>query len=274
MADLTTGIPFHNGVDPQYLKSSIDSILDQTVLPEKIHLLQDGPISDELKNIRDQYSNHQLIDYYKFEENIGLTRVLNYSINKTETTYYARMDADDIAYPDRFLKQVQFLEENSGVDIVGSWAIDIDEQGKKVSTRRVPTDHQDIVKYIWTNPMLHPSVMFKKASIQRVGMYNEDMRKRQDYELWFRCVKEGLQFKNIKEPLIKYRFTEDWFEKNDANVIWNQVKTGWRGCRLLGTSPMAYLGVLFPLIKILFPKKIGIQFTKMTKKIDPRNQSE
>jgi len=271
-ADITVGIPFHQAANPLHLKEAIESVVKQTLHAKTIHLLQDGPIPDEIKTIIAQYTPLEQVRHIVFENNMGLAFVLNRSIKLTETTYYARMDADDVMLPSRLEKQLRFFDDHPETDILGSWAIDIDAESQPGETRKVPVTHKDIIKYIWTCPLIHPSVMFKKQALLDVGLYNESIARRQDYELWFRCAAAGLQFANIPEPLLLYRFTEAWFEKNNASVLWQQAKMGWRGCRMLKLGPMAYVGTAFPLLKILLPKKAGMKLSGLIKSIDPRNR--
>lgn len=268
---ITVGIPFHKSADPLQLNKSIESIINQTRKPDVIQLIQDGEVSSEIEEVVDQFRDN-VIDRITFQENHGLAYVLNYSINKSGTKYYARMDADDIARTDRISKQIQFLEDNPDIDILGSYAIDIDFYGNEMSLRKMPTDHESIVKFIWSCPIIHPTVVFRRKSIMRTELYDESLKRRQDYELWFRCVKSGLKFANLPEPLLKYRHTEDWFKKNNKKVIWEQVKMGWKGCRMIGASPAAYIGTSFPLVKAILPNKMVMKMEKLIKNIDPRHQ--
>ncbi len=272
VARVTVGIPYHSSVNPIQLKKAIDSILNQTLRPSEVHLLRDGKVSGELQQVVEGYQD-EIIKHFNFDQNRGLAAVLNYSLKETTTEYYARMDADDIAFPNRLEIQLRFLEENKNVDILGSWVQEINNDGKKEMIRKVPELHADIIKNIWACPLIHPTVVFRTASIRDTTLfYNERLRRRQDYELWYRCVKEGLVFHNISKPLLFYRFTEDWFAKNNFSVIWEQVKIGWRGNWLLKMPLKSYIGAAFPLIKTILPAKAGVQLTKYLKKIDPRNK--
>lgn len=272
MYSITVGIPYHKSVYKDQLKNCIDSIVNQKEPPSLIHLIQDGPVNAEIKKVIEPYLELGYIKHICFDDNQGLAKVLNHSINQTNTTYYARMDADDIAHPERLKKQISFLEENLEIDILGTWATDIDDNDKQLSLRKVPSIHEEIVKYIWTNPLIHPTVVFRTESIKKTGLYDPSVRKRQDYEFWFRCAKKGLRFANLPEPLLYYRFTEDWFKRNNSKVIWNQVKMGWKGCYDLKLPIYSYLGVSIPLVKILFPKKMGVALTNLLKKVDPRSK--
>ncbi len=260
---------------PVYLEQALESIWDnQTLRPGEIVLVEDGALTPGLYNLIDSWKNklQNNLLIVKLSENKGLASALNAGIKHSSGDYIARMDTDDISLPARFEKQVAFLQNNPDVDILGTWAHDIDAEGNKLSLRKVPATHQKIMKYIWTCPLIHPSVMFKKQALLDVGLYNESIARRQDYELWFRCAAAGLQFANIPEPLLLYRFTEAWFEKNNASVLWQQAKMGWRGCRMLKLGPVAYIGTAFPLLKILLPKKAGMKVAALFKRVDPRNR--
>jgi len=271
MSGLTVGIPCYYKDNPNYLDLAIHSVINQTLPPYEIHLIQDGELNNALNRIIKHYSENKKIRILRLETNSGLAKALNKSIMTCNTKYYARMDADDISAPDRFEKQLKFLEINKHIDILGTWAYDIDNYGKITGTRKTPVTQEAIIKYIWSNPFVHPSVMFNKDSlIRKVGLYNEKLIKRQDYELWFRCANAGLKMANIPEPLIYYRFSEEWFQKNNASVIWEQVKIGWQGCRKIHASYYAYIAVTVPLLKVLFPGKIGIRLTKLLRFFDPR----
>ena len=266
---VTVGIPFHKSTDSLQLESAIKSILNQSRKPDVVHLIQDGEVTKNVKAVVNQFQNN-IIKRITFQENHGLAYGLNYSLQKSGTKYYARMDADDIALPDRLSKQLEFLEARPHIDILGSWALDIDNNEKELSIRKGPTNHEDIVKYIWTCPLIHPTVVFRLSSILKTELYDSSLKRNQDYEFWFRCVKAGMKFANIPEPLLKYRHTAEGFKKNTLGVIWQQIKLGWNGNRLVGASIIAYVGILFPLVKILLPAKIIVILNSYFRRLDPR----
>jgi glycosyltransferase involved in cell wall biosynthesis len=260
------------GDKARYLEGALQSILDQTMKSYELVLVEDGDIGNDLKEVIDRFRSSITIKSVVLDQNMGLAKALNVGINHCKSILIARMDADDIMLPTRLEKQIKYLHKNPDVDILGSWAYDINADENQLSLRKVPAAHQDIIKYIWTCPLIHPSVMLKKQSLLDVGLYNENITRRQDYELWFRCAKAGLKFANIPEPLLLYRFTDAWFDKNNSSVLWQQVKMGWRGCRMLKLGPFAYIGTAFPLFKILLPKKAGMKLSGLIKRIDPRNR--
>ena len=121
--------------------------------------------------------------------------------------------------------------------------------------------------------IFYPSVSFKKSALERVGSYNPNSGPRQDdYELWFRCVEHGLKCKNIDEPLLYYRFFKDSILRNNVKVGWWRAKVGLKGALKCKCSPIAYLGVFYPLIRACMPPLIREKMYKMADKLNPRVQ--
>ena len=107
----------------------------------------------------------------------------------------------------------------------------------------------------------------------RAGSYNPNSGPRQDdYELWFRCVKHGLKCRNIDEPLLYYRFIKDSVERNNFTVGWWRAKVGLKGVWRCKCSPIAYIGVCYPLVRACMPSFIRVLMYKLADKINPRTQ--
>jgi glycosyltransferase involved in cell wall biosynthesis len=262
----------YNGED--YLDAAIESILGQTYEDFEFLIVDDASTDGSRARLQDWAEQDERIRLILKDENEGLGQALHDGVEMAEAPLIARMDGDDIAEPDRLEKQVAYFDDHPETDILGSWAVDIDEAGRKKQYRRYPTDHDEIVRLIWTNPLVHPSVMMRKAAIQRVGSYDPDVRKRQDYELWFRCVAGGLRFANYPEALLRYRFTGDYYDRNDLQVAWGQAKIGWEGCRRVGAGPTAYIGVAVPLIRSLLPRALNAGLHSLLHRVDPRRDDE
>ena len=190
--DITVGIPFYNKVNINHFSLCIESILSQSIKPKIIHLIQDGKISSLLKEKVDFYINKypDLFLLLKLPKK-GLPFALNESIKITKTKYYARMDADDIAINDRFEIQINFLEKNLDIDILGSWAYEFEEEykDKNLYINKVPDNVKKINEYVhYRNPLIHPTVMFRVDLFNKIGYYNEKMLTDQDLEFWGRAL--------------------------------------------------------------------------------------
>lgn len=261
---------------PNYLEMSLDSVFNNTVAPDQVVMVLDGPIGEELQTIVKRYQSMYLsFDVYPQEKNQGLSAALNFGLKKCKNELVFRMDTDDICYPDRFEKMLKFYDDNPTLDMAGSFDTIIDETGNIISpVQEEPTSYEDIKRLIWTCPFSHPTMTFKKSAILRVGSYNPNSGPRQDdYELWFRCIAGGLYALNYPEPLNYYRFFDDSLQKNSIKVGWWRMKVGLRGCWMCKCSPLAYLGVCFPFIRSLMPLKIRGWLYKITDKYSPRSTS-
>jgi len=271
--DITVGIPFHSGIKPVYFQRAVDSILEQTALPREILLIQDGPVGRELSELSTYYqASDERVVSLVIPQNMGLAYALNLSILSSHTTYYARMDADDIAVPNRLELQMDFALQNPEIDVIGGFAQDIDVNGSSIRQRRVPTTHQQILRLLWANPFIHSSVMFRRQAILDVGLYSQNLRKRQDYDLWFRCAKSRLQFANIPKTLIYYRFTPETLCRNNWRVSAIHVRIGWRGCWLVKASPYAFIGLTIPFFRSLLPLPLRQLVQRYLWLIDPRSK--
>ncbi|SIS84387.1 glycosyltransferase [Belliella pelovolcani] len=253
------------------LGEALESIINQTLLPSEIILVEDGPLKKRHDELIKEFEKKIVIKRIKIKTNIGLGNALNLGLMHCENEIVVRMDSDDICHPMRFEKQINFFLSNPSVDIVGSWAIDIDNDGNMLNRRTYPVEHDNIIKIIWTCPIIHPSVAYKKQSILSIGSYRNDLKRRQDYEMWLRAASHGLIFSNIPEFLLYYRFTNDYYKKNNIKVAFSQAIIGVKGLnKLKNVSSYAYIGVFFPVFRALLPSFIERPFHSLIRKIDPR----
>jgi glycosyltransferase involved in cell wall biosynthesis len=187
----------------KYLIEAIESILNQTYKDFEFIIVNDG--NDCYITLPDD----PRIKVIGNETNIGLTKSLNKALKEAKGEYIARMDADDISYPERFAEQVKYLDEHSDCVLVGTWAEIINEQGKKIREVKHPCENEviqrELIKY---NPFFHSSIMFRKGVY-----YNENFRYAQDYELYFRLTRgwdDGKkELANIPLFLHQYRETSN-----------------------------------------------------------------
>lgn len=132
---------------------------------------------------------------------------LNFGLNLAQHEFVARLDSDDIMRPDRLSLQARFLDENPNINVLGSWAELISTTGDTLGLRKYPSDHKEILRLLpRSNPICHPSVMFRKTAILKAGGYLGGFQS-EDYELWIRAGlhHKTLNFHNLPEPLLKYR---------------------------------------------------------------------
>jgi len=189
-----------------YLRDAIESVLNQTFTSFEFIIINDGS-TDNSKAIIKSYSDSRIV-YVENESNIGLIASLNKAILIARGTYIARMDADDISLPNRFLKQFEFLEANPNHVIVGSSAIFIDCDSNFVSEMTMPSNHELIKTLLFfNNTFVHTSIM-GQTRVFKEFMYSSDYYLAEDYFLWSQ-ISEKYRLANISDPLVKYRIHQE-----------------------------------------------------------------
>ena len=266
--ELTVLMGVFNGLP--HLGKSIESILEQTFADFEFLIIDDASADGSAEVIAGYVARDRRIRFVRNAQNVGLGGVLSRGVQEARGSLIARMDADDAAIPERLQRQLDFLRDNPDVDVVGSYALDVTKDGVPVRERRVPTTHEKIAELVWTSPFIHPTVMFRRESILRVGSYLPHIRRRQDYDLWFRCVAGGLRLANIPEPLIHYLYSEDTLRRNHVRSIWEQVKIGLRGCRTVRAPLPAYIATCMPLVEAAMPNWLRLRVASLKAKFDPR----
>lgn len=187
----------------KYLQEAIDSILGQTFKDFEFLIINDGS-TDKTAEILKSY-NDPRIKIINNEKNIGLTKSLNKGLRLVRGEYIARQDADDISMPERLEKEVEFLEQNKNVGLVGTDYFMINEKGKVVHIVKCLNGCRELkAKLLESNQFGHGSVMFRRECIDNIGAYREEFKFAQDYDFYLRIV-EAYDVANISEPLYKWR---------------------------------------------------------------------
>lgn len=194
--------------DPGHFMQALDSVLNQSVLPEEIILVIDGPIGDALNNAVLSYEHNPLLKLLRLPTNLGPGAARHKAISVASSPIVAVMDSDDICMPNRFESQIKALE-NQNVDLVGAFIAEfVDDPEKAIRVRKVPLTHDKIVesgKFYF--PINHVTIMFRKEAYFRSGGYR-GIRKVEDYDLFYRMVLSGIRFKNIAEVLVLVRSSD------------------------------------------------------------------
>lgn len=249
--------------DEKYIEESISSILNQSYKNFNFIIIDDSSTDNTLEIIKKYKEIDDRIILMENDKNLGLSHNLNKGVMISKADYIARMDADDISHPDRLLTQIKEMIENQNLDVLGSFANEINESGKFVKLLRVPTNNKNIYKLLWTCPFIHPSVMFKRKSILEVGNYKKEIRRRQDYELWFRCGQNSLKFKNIDKPLIDYRINnKEYYTKNNFKVNISQFLIGVKGSWKNRLGLISYLGITVNFLSQMLPRPLKWRIRK------------
>lgn len=205
---------------PEYLRLALDSMLNQTVKPDEIVLVEDGPLTPELYAILDEYP---MLHRVKNEKNLGLGLALNEGLKVCRNELVARMDTDDISKPDRCEKQLRRFEEKPELAIVGSH---IDEfvgtPDNIISQRKVPLTSEAIYNFAKKRSAFnHPAVMYRKSAVLAEGGYS-DLKRNQDVDLFGRMLFKGHKAENIDEALLWFRSSDELAARRKS---WENTKS-------------------------------------------------
>lgn len=245
MTDLAVIMSVYKNDKLKFLKESVQSILNQTFSKFHYYLIFDGPVASEIDSYISSLKDNR-IKLFRLERNGGLAGALNYLLDivlkDPDYKIIARMDADDISVPTRFEKQYNFLSVDNDISCVGCWYQEIDESGKHLADRKLPTEHKALKKRYYTRtPFAHPSVMYKRQLIEKSGNYPTDTVLMEDNVLWGKALKQGLQFANIPEFLFKFRIDRDFYRRRSGlKYGWNFIRNRMNSFKMLGVPVQFY----------------------------------
>jgi len=192
---------------PEYLAMCFDSIARQTLQPDEIVLVEDGPLTNELyEAIEREEKRFPCLKRVPLVKNQGLGVALNIGMQHCTHDIIARMDTDDICLPERFKVQTEYMEAHPEVDVLGAWITEFEgEPTNVVGVRNVPESHEEIFSFgKQRNPTNHPVVMLRKKAVLDAGGYLS-CPLFEDYYLWGRMMMRGSKFHNIQQPLLLFR---------------------------------------------------------------------
>ena len=199
---------------PEYLKMSLESIRLQTVEPDEIILIEDGVLTKELYLVIEEYLKVlPNMRVYKFDKNKGLGLALRKGVELSRYELVARMDTDDIAEPERFRIQMDFMENNPQISVCGGLMREFNDRGIISQVKNMPETQKEIWKYAkYRNPINHMTAMFRKADVLNAGNYR-NFPYLEDYNLWSRMLVKGYKFYNIQKVLVKARVSDDLYNR-------------------------------------------------------------
>lgn len=204
---------------PQDFLLSLESMCRQTISPDEIVIVKDGPIPQLLQDVIDNCKEKYSINFNEIQLpiNKGLGLALNEGIERCHNELIARMDADDYSMPQRCEKQLDAFIRNPALDIVGCSVSEfIGDINHIVGMRIVPLSNQEIYRFARKrDPFNHPTVMYRKSLLEKVGKYS-DYRKNQDTDLWIRMLQNHAECLNLADDLFRFRFDEETYQKRKS----------------------------------------------------------
>lgn len=237
-----------------FLDAALCSVwTEQTLQPDEIVLVEDGPLGSELRTVIDKWKlelGDQLC-IVRNEQNLGLTKSLNKGIAVAKGDLIARMDSDDFSTPDRFEKEVDFLRNHPDITIVGGDIQEFSTIHGNLSVRKHPRTNEAIKNSIYkANPLAHSTVMIRRELFDDGFLYDEQYRKNQDLNLWFRALKAGYKIANIDDVVLFFRRDDEMFRRRSRKAAFLEFRIYMNGIySLYGVLNYYYI---YPLSRLFF----------------------
>lgn len=230
--------------EARYFTQSIDSMLKQTIPPTDFVLICDGPLTESLDRVIEEkvQENPGLFQIIRLEKSGGLGNALAMGLPRCRCEFVARMDSDDISEDCRCEEQLHILAARKAA-IVGSHIVEFEGSiTNEKAIRNVPETNTQIRHFARRrNPFNHPSVMFAKDAVLKVGNY-QDCKGFEDYYLWVRLLKAGYEGYNIQKNLVHMRTDAGMYERRgSASYAWSALKARWKIHRTGYSSLMDFM---------------------------------
>lgn len=253
----------------RYLALAIESILAQSFADFEFLILDDGS-KDDSRAIIDRFAVQDRRIRPIHRENRGLIASLNQLLAESRSPIIARMDADDVAYPERFARQYAFLEAHPEYGVVSTWTDDIDSEGRLIEAAsyvRHPTDHAGFLKLAHDGGTLcHPSTMYRRDVVLGMGGYHSAYRHCEDYDLWLRLA-DVTKLCSLPEKLMQYRRSDS--QVSNRHIVEQQTNAAiayaaWLERRAGRPDPTADLTAMPPIDELdaLFGRPGIAQFVR------------
>lgn len=212
---------------PEELYQAIKSIWsDQTLKPSQIVIVEDGELPKELQNTLDYWADQfsQIFTIVKLHQNSGLGNALNAGLEHCQYELVARMDADDVSTPDRFIRQFNFMIHHPDIDVLGGQIEEWDERLEFLLAKKtLPLSHNELLFFSkYRCPFNHPSVMFRKKKIKDAGGY--PCKKLEDNYLWINLLLKGSKFSNLNSVIVKMRADKMLKSRRGLSVLLPELK--------------------------------------------------
>ena len=199
----------YGGDNPQYFRTALESVYNQTLPPDEVVLVVDGSVPEQTNIVISDFEKECGMRVFRLEKNMGHGVARRTGFSRCKYEYVAIADADDINAPDRFEKQIAILEENPDISAISSNCIHfLESPDNIINEELLPSEDASIKEYMKRRcPICQPSVILSKKAVEDAGGYL-DWYHAEDYYLWIRMFLNGCRFANISESLVYMRTTE------------------------------------------------------------------
>ncbi|WP_232818939.1 glycosyltransferase [Homoserinimonas sp. OAct 916] len=217
-------LPVYAGDKADYFTEAFTSAVNlQTLKPDEVILVQDGPISVELDDAMEDAIENSPVTVLRvlLDENLGLANALTVGLTHCTYDIVARMDADDIALPNRFEVQIPRLVDG-GLDLLGAGLLEFAESTGEIGARRTPPVGTEAIVQAsrFRDPFNHPTVVYRKSAVKNAGGYR-DLGLMEDYWLFARMIHKGAVVDNVPDALVMYRVGDGAYARRGG---WSQLR--------------------------------------------------
>lgn len=227
---------------PEYLRQSMLSILNQSIPTDDFVLVCDGPLDAGLNEciaeMQEEFGG--ALNVVRLEANEGLGSALNIGLGYCKHELVGRMDSDDISFRDRFERQLEIMRQNPEISVLSGTVLEFQGDVERIIGRReLPETDRAIRRYAQRRcPFNHPAVMFRKSMVAKAGGYRMCHLRFEDYDLWNRMLLAGGKGRNIREPLLYMRTSEDFYVRRGGIAYAREVLRFRWGMYALGWSSL------------------------------------
>lgn len=226
---IAVSIYFNDRIDN--VRKAISSVIDNMPQCGSLFIVLDGPVGDDVYSyIDDLNARNSAITVLRNQNNSGLAYSMNRVIECVvrggcgNVKYFFRMDADDICFPDRFIKQINYLEANN-LDVVGANCVEIDSYGNQIGVRHMPELHEQIIEMMPRRCVInHPTALIRFDIFRAGYRYNSELMNTQDYYLWADLLAAGYRFGNVPESLLYFRRDANFLTRRGRKKALNDLK--------------------------------------------------
>lgn len=200
--------------NPEWFRTAVDSILNQTRKPDEVVLVVDGPVPQEFDDVINHFEQNSIFKVIRLPENKGHGEARRVGLNNCSNELVALMDADDISAEDRFEKQLALFESDAELTIVGGNITEfVGTPDNIIEARVVKSDDASIKEDMKKRcPMNQMTVMFRKSVVESAGGYL-DWYCDEDYYLWIRLLKAEAKFANLPDYLVNVRIGKEMYQR-------------------------------------------------------------
>lgn len=248
---------------PAFLADCLKSLVRQTYPADEIILVLDGEITPELRQVIDEFITLLPLKLIPLAQNVGLGKALNEGIKHCSNEWIFRMDTDDICYPERFAKQVEFIEKNPDVVLFSTQIAEFDQSPENIlSVREVPISFEEIIRFNkMRSPFNHMTVAYKKSVLEEVGGYQHHLFL-EDYNLWNRIIAKGYRVGNLPDILLYARTNGNAMIGRRRGLIY--AKSEWKLFKLkYQLSIQGLLGGFMTFLMRTLPRLLPVFILKL-----------